>query len=254
MPPGRINVITSKQILNLLTLMNAKSPPAMPRMNIETARNQGKPLPGEQLASKPSRLMRRLHMYLGLFLAPWMLMYALSTIGMSHRDFFLSYYPTKAPRITTEREMDYSRAFPPGADPNQMAREILRDLGLDGSHRVSGGKDGKPLVVNRQHSRAQRRITYDPATKKVLVQREEFRLLTFLERMHRRRGYQHPYALEDSWAFSVDLTVITMIFWSLSGLWLWWEMRSPDSWGDSVWGLECWCLPSSCDRSNQRTL
>jgi hypothetical protein len=55
--------------------------------------------------------------------------------------------------------------------------------------------------------------------------------------MHRRRGYQHPYALEDTWAFSVDLAVVAMVFWSLSGLWLWWELRPTRFWGVLCGGL-----------------
>jgi hypothetical protein len=179
----------------------------------------------EKQTSSLSRIVRRTHMYLALFLAPWMLMYALSTLAMSHREYVLSFYPTKTPKLTVERELDYSRTFPTNATPDQMGQQILEDLGLDGTHRVSGGNGGKPLVIDRQHALALRRISYDPATRKVSVQREEFRGLTFLERMHRRRGFQHPYALEDSWAFSVDLTVTVMVFWSLSGLWLWWGLR-----------------------------
>ena len=47
----------------------------------------------------------------------------------------------------------------------------------------------------------------------------------FLERMHRRRGFQHAYALEDTWAVSVDLVIATMVFWAGSGVWMWWEMK-----------------------------
>lgn len=191
----------------------------------------------EKAPSDFSRIIRRVHMYLALFLAPWMLMYALSTLAMAHREFVLSFYPTKTPALTLEREMDYSRTFPAGATPDQMGKQILEDLGLDGTHRVSGGQAGKPLVIERHHSWTQRRITYDPATHKVSIQKEEFRALTFLDRMHRRRGFQHPYAVEDSWAFSVDLTVTTMIFWSVSGLWLWWELRPTRLWGGLCFGL-----------------
>jgi hypothetical protein len=35
-----------------------------------------------------SKLLRRSHMYLALFLTPWMLVYALSTMGMNHRQYF----------------------------------------------------------------------------------------------------------------------------------------------------------------------
>ncbi len=176
-------------------------------------------------------------MYLALFLTPWMFMYALSTLVMSHRELVLSFYPTKTPAMVKERELDYSRSFPADATPQQMGEQILRDLGLDGTHRVSGGKDGKPLVIDRQHPLAPRRITFDPKAGKITIQREEFRGPTFLERMHRRRGYQQIYALEDTWAFSVDVTVLAMIFWGLSGIWLWWELRSTRLWGIIAGGL-----------------
>jgi hypothetical protein len=51
-------------------------------MNAEVAIDGG----GSPAAEKPSfgasRIIRRVHMYLALFLAPWMLIYALSTLAM----------------------------------------------------------------------------------------------------------------------------------------------------------------------------
>ena len=184
-----------------------------------------------------SLLVRRIHLFLGLFLAPWVLIYAASTLVMHHRGLVRSIFPNQAPALVTEREVDYSRTFPSNATPQQMGQAILRDLDLDGTHSVSGGEKGKPLRINRQHPLGPRRITYQPDTGKVSVQRERYPLHTFLERMHTRRGYQQPYALEDSWAFSVDLAALTMIFWSLSGIWLWWELRATRMWGAICLGL-----------------
>lgn len=164
-------------------------------------------------------------MYLGLFLAPWMLMYALSTAVMTHRDFVASFYGTKMPAMSVERELDYSRAFPANATPQQMSEQILDDLGLAGAHRVTGGKDGQSLQIDRQHALGIRRFTLEPKSGRLTVEREEFRGPVFLERMHRRRGFQQPHAIDDTWAWSVDLAMITMVVWALSGLWMWWEMR-----------------------------
>jgi hypothetical protein len=182
-------------------------------------------------AAKVSRLIRRIHMYAGLFLAPWMLMYALSTLVMTHRETVLSLYPSKNPAMVTERELDYSRSFSATATREEIGKQILRDIGLEGAHNVSGGRDGKPLVINRQHALSSRRVTFDPAAQKLTIQREEFRAATFLERLHRRRGYNHPYALEDTWGFSVDVAVVIMAFWCLSGVWLWWELKVTRLWG-----------------------
>lgn len=206
-------------------------------MNPEATTDTSIPSTGAPPSFSVSRIVRRVHMYLGLFLAPWMLMYALSTMVMNHHEFVASFHATKTPVLTTERELDYTRSFPTGASPQEMGKQILKDLGLAGAHRVSGGKDGKPLVIERQQPLALRRITLDPKDAKLTIQREEFRSATFLERMHRRRGYQHPYPLEDTWAFSVDLTVLTIIFWALSGIWIWWELRPTRVWGFVAGGL-----------------
>jgi len=175
-------------------------------------------------------------MYTGLFLGPWMLMYASSTLVMTHREYVASFYRTKKPAMVTEREMDYSRLFPTNATREQIGFQILQDLGLDGTHSVSGGRIGKPLVINRQHARTTRRITFDAIKGKVLIEREEFRGSNFLERMHRRRGY-NAYPLENKWGFTVDVAVIAMMFWSLSGIWLWWELKSTHGWG--AWSFIC---------------
>jgi len=200
-------------------------------MNASSATESLAPAVAEVSLSKISRLIRRIHMFSGLFLVPWMLMYALSTLVMTHRQYVLSFYPSKDPAMVTERELDYTRSFPATATREQLADQLLLDLGLDGAHYISGGKNGKPLVVTRQHALNTRRITFDAAAHKVVLAREEFRAMTFLERMHRRRGYAQPHVADDAWGFTVDVAVIAMAFWSLSGVWLWWELRSTRSWG-----------------------
>ncbi len=187
--------------------------------------------PSEASRSGVSRLIRRVHMFSGLFLGPWMLMYALSTLVMTHREYVASFYPTRTPNLVTERELDYTRSFPATATREEIGKQILQDLGLPGRHALAGGTNGRPLIITRQHALAARRITFDPGTHKLITQREEFRALTFLERLHRRRGYEQPYALEDTWGLSVDLAVAAMVFWSLSGIWLWWELKATRGWG-----------------------
>ena len=49
--------------------------------------------------------------------------------------------------------------------------------------------------------------------------------------MHRRRGYQYDRPLEDAWAVSVDLFIVAALLWVLSGIWMWWEMKTTRRWG-----------------------
>jgi hypothetical protein len=204
-------------------------------MNVPSASETLSDPKAELSLSAVSKLIRRVHMFTGLFLAPWMLMYALSTLVMTHREYVVSFYPSKNPVFVNERELDYTRSFADGTSREEIGHQILQDLGLGGRHYVSGGRNGQPLVINRQHGLSLRRLTFDPTSHKLVIQREEFRALTFLERMHRRRGYDHPYALEDTWGFTVDVAVITMAFWSLSGIWLWWELKATRFWGTLSW-------------------
>lgn len=163
-------------------------------------------------------------MYLALFLAPWMMGYALSTLAMNHR----------MPRPTafiTEREHTYPHVFTAGTPPREIARQILSDLDLDGAFGVQGPAPDGRLTINRQDMLTPRRITFTPADRRVVVERMELETSGFLNRFHRRRGYQQPYAADLAMAVSVDAVIVAMVFWALSGLWMWWEMRTTRGWG-----------------------
>lgn len=161
-------------------------------------------------------------MYLALFLAPWVLIYAVSTFVMNHRDWFRG-RPVPPPKWERVSDQVYDGQFPEGASRAVVARQILMSLDLDGAHQ-SSERDGA-IVIQRNAALRPLRLTYTAVDRKLLVERQAMETPAFLERMHRRRGFQHPYALEDTWAFSVDFFIAAMLFWTLSGLWMWWELK-----------------------------
>ena len=61
-------------------------------MNAHAATNEPATPITEIPGPKLSRLVRRVHMFTALFLAPWMLMYALSTLVMAHHKYVNSFY------------------------------------------------------------------------------------------------------------------------------------------------------------------
>src|SRR5262245_47796168 len=142
-----------------------------------------------------SRLTRRTHMYLALFLFPWMLMYALSTLVMNHRAVFVRMYGSGPVPFEKERETVYDGVFPENAEPRAISTQILASLDLDGAHNVSRRKDGS-VVINRNDLVTPRRITYTPADHKLVVEKQVYRSNAFLERFHRRRGYATGYTLD----------------------------------------------------------
>lgn len=170
-------------------------------------------------------------MYLALFLSPWVLIYALSTMAMNHREYFRRLYGGNPIAWQIEREQTYGGAFAAEAKPREMAEQILHDLGMSGAYNVNPQAGGARLVIQRLDPIAPRRITFTKADGKLVQEKQIFRTATFLERMHRRRGFQYNNAWEDTWAVSVDLVIGAMVFWALSGLWMWWEMKATRFWG-----------------------
>jgi len=171
-----------------------------------------------------SKVLRRTHMYLALFLAPWVLIYTLSTFVMNHREWFRG-HNAPPPAFEKEREFTYDGSFPDDARPRDIGLQLLQSLQMDGAFQANRRPRDGAIVVNRMDPIRPIRLTVDPTTKNVVIERQIFDGTAFLERMHRRRGFQHDFLLDDLWAFSVDLFILTIIFWAASGLWLWWEMK-----------------------------
>lgn len=172
-----------------------------------------------------SLILRRTHMYLALFLSPWVLIYTLSTLAMNHRDFFRHLYGGTPVVWEKEEEQTYAGVLAADARPRDVALQILSGLNLDGAFNVNAQAEGQRLVIVHQAPVTPRRITFTRADGKMVIERQLFRSSVFLERMHRRRGYQFD-AKEDAWAFSVDLFIVAMVVWALTGLWMWWEMKA----------------------------
>ncbi len=166
-------------------------------------------------------------MYLALFVMPWVLMYAISTFVMNHRDFFRG-RPAQPPKWEKVSEQTYQGEFAQEAKPREISTQLLASLGLEGMHNVN--KRGENIVVMRQDALSPKRITLSP-DKKVVVEKMVWDTSGILEHMHRRRGYQQPYLTDNIWAVSVDLFNTAVVFWILSGLWMWWEMKVTRGYG-----------------------
>jgi hypothetical protein len=177
-----------------------------------------------------STLVRRTHMYLGLFLFPWVLMYSVSTLVMNHRAWFVAKYGDGPVPFEQERELIYDGTFPESADLKTISRQILASVDLDGAHTVTQRKDGV-IVINRADLVAPRRLTYSPANRTLVIERLQHRTNALLERFHRRRGYTSGYTTDTVWAVSVDIAIAGIVFWVLSGLWMWWEMKVTRAYG-----------------------
>lgn len=174
-------------------------------------------------------------MYLALFFMPWMLMYALSTIAMNHRDFFNRVYGGQTAIWELDQEQIYPETPPASDDAKSAGLRILAHLGLDGgSYDVRKSSDGQRITILRDDPVVPRRIVFTVADKKLVVEKQVFRLPAFLERLHRRRGFQSEYFLSDAWSLIVDLVIAAIVLWGITGMWMWWQLKKTRTLGALV--------------------
>src|SRR6185369_12960622 len=96
-----------------------------------------------------SKLLRRTHLYLALFLTPWILIYAASTFVMNHRVWFRSMYGGPPPSPVVEKEQPYDAVFPEGAGPKQIGEQVLASLHLEGAFNAARRPRDGAIVINR---------------------------------------------------------------------------------------------------------
>lgn len=176
------------------------------------------------MAQTPN-LIRRVHMYSALFLAPWMLIYAASGLVLNHNPIIRAWYGGDFTRMEKIGEQTYTTTFSSDADARTIAGQILDDLGLSGSFGVQGNASSPRLVINRNGSFASHRITYFPAERRLTIEKQAFVLPVFLNRAHFRHGYAQPFAAARAWAVMVDLVVVAMLVWAVSGVMMWWDIK-----------------------------
>src|SRR5262245_55546006 len=104
--------------------------------------------------------LRRIHMYAALFLVPWVVIYAVSTLVMNHAAHFGG--PPPAPVFVVQETRARPGAAVAGEGARQSGARLLADLGQEGKFRAQrDGATGR-LVVTRDHPLGPQRFTHDP--------------------------------------------------------------------------------------------
>jgi hypothetical protein len=173
------------------------------------------------------QINRRTHLYLGMIVMPWLLMYGVSSFMISHQDWFRSDQPTQWQPVF---EREYHRQIPDQADLREVALEILKDCNLDGAFWVQRPKP-EELRINRFKFRDEIRLIYSLKDQRLRAEREQFRWDRVVLRMHFRGGFQQPTFWDDLWAILVDVACVAILIWIGSGLIMWWRLARLRLWG-----------------------
>ena len=174
-------------------------------------------------------ILRRTHLYLGMLLIPWLMMYALSTALFNHREVFRPYRAAD-PLWLPQWEKDYAIDVPAGNDGlRAAARRILDDNGLKGAFGVQ--RQGQRLNINVQNFWQPVRLTYQIESKRLRAEARKSSWVDVLARVHERVGYGQGGFLNNLWAVTVDLFCVTTLVWIATGLDLWWKVAGTRRWG-----------------------
>ena len=170
--------------------------------------------------------MRTLHLYTGLFLVPWMIIYAISAFGLNHNRAIVELFNIQPVQWEIIQRADFS----PDGDfprlPAEQARVILQTLGLDGPHFIQGKPTEDGFRVIRFSGAGNYRIQWQRNRGLLVVERQTtFSVYRFIHSLHFRCGYAQPYTAFQAWAVIVDLVALSIFLWVVSGIYLW--LRRP---------------------------
>jgi hypothetical protein len=167
------------------------------------------------------RLMRESHFYTGLFLVPWMVVYALSEFFLNHNTWFTEKLQLSAQwKVFAETEFRAGAAFP--QDPEEQVKAILAHLDLEGPHVMVGDPAAASMSFYRLCGTGHYRITWNRTSSRLVVEKQQpFSFYSFFNFLHFQHGYTQPYFVQWTWAVLVDVVSISTVVWVVSGIYLW---------------------------------
>ena len=170
---------------------------------------------------------RRLHLYLGLTLSPWILLYAVSSIPFSHGRFFEDLDKAKGqPNWIRRAEIPFDVPVPQDeAQLRAFGAGIMKTAGLEGS--FGAYRQGPSQVNVYSHSVwKSTQVKYLVDEKKLIVEDKRFRWDHMLTGFHAKGGFEQDSVLHNSWGIVVDMVSLGLILWVASGLYMWIPMRN----------------------------
>jgi hypothetical protein len=176
--------------------------------------------------------VRKVHLYCGLVILAFLMMYFVSGYMMVHRPWFVS--PPPAPTTQTAELDPGAAALPAG----QLAAEVRKKVGLVG--RVQFPQKQPADLTRFWVNRPGRMVRVDvPAGGGVaLITTQRVGLVGTLIMLHKVNGYDDQ-LLFDAYALFCDLAGLSMIVFAISGVYLWWKRVKRHGWGILCLTLSC---------------
>jgi len=170
-------------------------------------------------------LIRALHLYFGLFISPFVLIFSISVLVLNHADYFNKLRPGKA----GEPVQKHLAGFQPQPSDSLTAKSILRSLDLSGEiDWISKTDTTFSFPVNKPG--LTRWISFNTKTGIATVTSRDEGMLKGATYLHMMPGQHNARMRGNSvfmkaWRVSTDFFVYFVLFVSASGVFLWYFLR-----------------------------
>ncbi|MCZ6672986.1 MAG: hypothetical protein O7C75_08605 [Verrucomicrobia bacterium] len=175
-------------------------------------------------------IFRRTHLYLGMFLVPWIFIYAFSTFMLNHGPTFRKLRPGPDAWIQLWKK-DYSIDLPESQEElREWAGAVLEENGYGGLQ-FGVQRNSERALINSVRFLKHIRVTYRLAEKKLFAERRESSWVETFLRLHFRHGYGQGNVMQFTWGLIVDVVCVSFLVWIVTGLYLWWKIPHTRNWG-----------------------
>lgn len=170
-------------------------------------------------------LVRKLHLYLGLFISPFILIYGLSVFALNHQGWFIKNAPVKQ-LPETRIKLD---KIPYDASDLSTAEAIIQKLDIAGEvDFISKGKDFIFFPVNKPGLKTLIRI--NTLNDSVYITREKQGFIRAMSFLHKMPGPHNEKIRGNSvfmkfWRIQANFLVYVLLFLSISGVFLWYFLK-----------------------------
>jgi len=174
------------------------------------------------------KIVRNIHLLLASFSLPFLIMYGVSAVQMSHSTWF------QMKPAVHERELPITAGL---TDARAIAREIMdRDRAVKGEVSNVQPNDGG-VVLRIVLPGTVREVRYERASGVARVKTSVAGVMGMLNRLHHWAGFWHEPVSMKVWAFTVAIASAALVLLGASGIYMWFTRRSERRIGIALLGI-----------------
>jgi len=170
-------------------------------------------------------LVRNLHLYFGLFISPFILIYSLSVLAFNHEGWLNKFAPVKRlPEIRTKLDK-----IPYDTSDLATAKALIRKLDIEGEiDFISKRENSISFPVNIPGLNT--RVEINTLNDSVFITREQLGIIRAMSFLHKMPGPHNESIRGNSafikiWRTLTNILVYVLLFLSISGIYLWYFFR-----------------------------